>query len=94
MEFQQQAAAGTKPQQRLSVTDALLQMQQAVRSGEMQQVSWHLFFFWWEVARQVAEGSRVPAGSSNFCQCVIQACMLHSGQKQERMEAEIRAAWS
>jgi hypothetical protein len=33
------AAADAQPQERLSVTDALLQMQQAVRSGEMQQVS-------------------------------------------------------
>jgi hypothetical protein len=41
------------PQQRLSVTDALLQMQQAVRSGEMQQVSWQplVALLWWEVAK-------------------------------------------
>lgn len=41
MELQQQlAAAGSQEQRRLSVPDALLQMQQAVRSGEMQQVRW------------------------------------------------------
>jgi hypothetical protein len=33
------AAAEAQPHERISVSDALLQMQQAVRSGEMQQVS-------------------------------------------------------
>lgn len=65
MESQQQLT-GAQPQQRLSVTDALLQMQQAVRSGEMQQVSWQPLvpFVWWEVARKVAGGGCLAAVSS------------------------------